>query len=199
MSGAPTSAADSLPPDLDDYAGLDPRLLVAAGWSEEELYWEELSATALFLIGRGDPAEHWQEAARVAAEIFAADDARRATSLANLALAEPARSAELLAEAGRLWVASAPWLARLQPERRARSSIFHLRMMRKYRGGYDHWSRDRYALLHAEGAAALAARAAGGYAVADPYRRWRDARPAGFTGGRKLHDAVQLIAPELPA
>lgn len=199
MSGAPTSAddeKDGLPPDLDDYAEMDPRALTLAGWSAEELYWEELQATALSLVGRGDPREHWQEAARVADEIFAAEDARRATSLANLALAEPAEAPALLAEAQRLWAASAPWVQGLKLERRARSAIYHLRLMRRYPGGYDHWSRDRYLALHAEGAPLLAARAAGTLVLAQPYRAWRDRRPPGFTDGRRLHDAVRLIAPD---
>lgn len=187
---------EELPPDLDDYAEMDPRALALAGWSEEELYWEELSATALSLLSREDPAEHWQEAARVAAEIFAADDARRATSLANLALVEPARAAALLAEAQGVWAASSAWVAGLKLERRARSAIYHMRLMRRYPGGYDHWSRDRYLALHAEGGTALAARAAGGLVLAEPYRAWRDQRPYGFTDGRRLHDAVRLIAPD---
>jgi hypothetical protein len=187
---------EELPPDLDDYAEMDPRALALAGWSEEELYWEELSATALSLLGRENPAEHWQEAARVAAEIFAAEDARRATSLANLALAEPARAAALLAEAQAIWAASGTWVASLKLERRARSAIYHMRLMRRYPGGYDHWSRDRYLALHAEGGQALAARAAGTLTLADPYRAWRDRRPYGFTDGRRLHDAVRLIAPD---
>lgn len=198
MSGAPTSADDAqgLPPDLDDYAEMDPRALALAGWSEEELYWEELLATALSLLGREDPREHWQEAARVAAGIFRPDDARRATSLANLALVEPDRGPALLAEAQAIWAASDPWVAGLKLERRARSAIYHLRLMRRYPGGYDHWSRARYLALHAEGRALLAARAAGGLVLPRPYRAWRDARPAGFTDGRRLHDAVRLIAPD---
>jgi hypothetical protein len=199
MSGAPTSADDgsgALPPDLDDYAEMDPRALALAGWSEEELFWEELQATALSLLGRADPREHWQEAARVAATIFQPDDARRATSLANLALAEPARAPSLLAEAAAIWAASDGWVAGLALERRARSAIYHLRLMRRYPGGYDHWSRARYLALHAEGGALLAARAAGTLALAAPYRAWRDQRPAGFNDGRRLHDAVRLIAPD---
>lgn len=197
MSGAPTSADDGLPPDLDDYAEMDPRALALAGWSEEELYWEELSAAALAAMTRESPAEHWREAARVAAEIFAPGDARRATSLANLALvAEPAERPALLAEAAALWQASEAWVRGLRLERRARSAIYHLRLLRRYPGGYDHWSRDRYLALHAEGGRLLAARAAGQFAAPAPYRAWRDARPPGFTDGRRLHDAVRLIAPD---
>jgi len=188
--------AGALPPDLDDYAGMDPRALALAGWSEEELFWEELQATALSLLGREDPREHWQEAARVAAEIFPPGDARHATSLANLALAEPERAPALLAEAQALWTASQAWVAGLALERRARSAIYHLRLMRRYPGGYDHWSRARYLALHAEGGPLLAARAAGTLALPAPYRAWRDQRPAGFNDARRLHDAVRLIAPD---
>ena len=47
-----------------------------------------------------------------------------------------------------------------------------------------------------EGATLLAARAQGNLRVAEPYRAWRDRRPPGFTDGRRLHDAVRLIAPD---
>ena len=49
--------------------------------------------------------------------------------------------------------------------------------MRRYPGGYDHWSRNRYLALHAEGATLLAARAQGSLRIAEPYRAWRDRRP----------------------
>jgi len=195
MSSEPTSAAD-LPPDLEDYAQLDPRVLIEAGWTPEELFWEELSATGLALAGRPQAAEYWQEAAQVAPEIFAEDDPRRATSLANLALAEPGRAEPLLAEARRLWLASAGWLAGLKPERRARSSLFHHRLMSKHRGGYDHWSQSRYRALHDAGLERLERRAGLSLAEADSYARWRRERPSAFDDRRRLAGAVFLIAPD---
>jgi hypothetical protein len=195
MSGEPTSAADGLPADLEDYEGLDPRVLVAAGWTPEELYWEELSATALALAGKPEAEQYWREAARAAPEIFAEDDPRRATGLANLALVEPARAAELLSEAVALWQGSERWLLSLRPERRARSSLFHLRLQSKHRGGYDHWSHQRYRQLHGEGLQRLMARASGGLVEDEDYRTWRGKRPVTFDDARRLTAAVYLIAP----
>lgn len=188
-------AAEALPPDLEEYAALDPQVLAAAGWSPEELYWEELSAAGLALPP-AEAADYWREAAAVAPTLFAEGDPRRATSLANLALVEPARSDSLLAEASSLWQAAGAWVAALRPERRARSSLFHLRLARKHPGGYDGWSRGRYAALLAEGAERLAARRAGRLVEAEPYARWRQARPAAFDDSRRLIAAVRLIAPD---
>jgi hypothetical protein len=196
MSSEPTSAADGLPADLDDYSELDPQVLIAAGWTPEELYWEELSATGLALAGKAAAADYWREAARVAPETFADDDPRRATSLANLALAEPARAGELMQEALALWQASESWLAGLRPDRRARSSLFHLRLMSKHRGGYDHWGRKRYRQLHGEGLQRLTKRAAGTLVEHNAYALWRRERPAGFDDFRRLADAVWLLAPD---
>ena len=196
MSSGPTSAADDLPPDLEDYEGLDPRVLIDAGWTPEELYWEELSATGLALTGKPQAEEYWREAARVAPEIFAADDPRRATSLANLALVEPANAAVLLTQAVDLWRASAGLVAALRAERRARSSLFHLRLLSKHRGGYDHWSRQRYQALYEAGLRRLEQRASGGLAEAESYALWRRQRPATFDDRRRLTAAVCLIAPD---
>lgn len=200
MSSGPTSAADDLPPDLppdlEDYEGLDPRVLLDAGWTPEELYWEELSATGLALAGRQQAAEYWREAARVAPETFAVDDLRRATSLANLALADEGQAAALLAQALDLWRANAGWVADLRPERRARSSLFHLRLMSKHRGGYDHWSRHRYQELYEAGLRRMELRAAGGLGEDESYALWRRHRPATFDDRRRLTGAVYLIAPD---
>lgn len=195
MSSEPILAAEAIPPDLDEYAALDPAVLAAAGWSAEELYWEELNAAGLALPP-AEAADYWREAAAVAPTLFAAKDPRRATSLANLALVEPARGAALLAEAAAVWQAAGDWVAALKPERRARSSLFHLRLARKHPGGYEGWSRARYTALLADGAARLAARRGGGLVEAEPHARWRQARPAAFDDSRRLIAAVRLIAPD---
>ncbi len=178
----------------------DPAFLARAGWTPEELYWEELSEAALALPP-AEAAAHWREAAAAARTYLEAEDARQATSLANLALAEAlaGRAAEarvLLEEAQRRWQAAQPWVARLAPERRARSSLFHLRLERKHQGGYDHWSRARYAGLYSEGRDALAHRVEGRYRPEAPLEAWRKAKPAGFEDARRLIAAVHLIAPD---
>ena len=189
-------AAERAPPHLDEYATLEPAVLQRAGWTPEELYWEELSAAALALLGKPEAAEYWREAARTAPDTFAPGDPRLATSLANLALVETRGADNLLAEAVTVWQASASWLADLRPERRARSSLFHLRLARRHLGGYDHWSRARYADLHAEGARRVAQCQSGVLSLTDPYADWRARRPADFDDGRRLAGAVLLIAPD---
>lgn len=192
---AETDRPERRPPDIDEYAGLDPAVLAAAGWTPEELYWEELSAAGLALCGHEEAKDYWREAASAAGDCFAPHDPRRATSLANLALAEPARAEALLGEAVSIWDAAGSWAASLRPERRARSSLFHLRLMRKHEGGYDHWSQERHAALLAQGGERLALRRAGRLSEPAAYALWRDRRPAAFDDSRRLIGAVYLIAP----
>ncbi len=126
MSGALTSA-------------VDPRVLEAlirAGWREADLAWETRQAEAAEhdASGRRDQAAAlWAEGLRLARAAFAGNDPRLAASLANQAQAlrragrdQAARA--LFEEALLAWDASGPWVAALAPERRARSSTFHLRL-----------------------------------------------------------------------
>ena len=192
MSGAPTSA-------------VDPRVLEAlirAGWREAELAWETRQAEAAEhdASGRHDEAAAlWAEGLRLARETFAGNDPRLAASLANQAQAlrragrdEAARG--LFEEALLAWDASGPWVAALAPERRARSSTFHLRLEAKHPGGYAQSSRERTQALAAEGRAALTALRDGREGGDDRLARWRSDRPEGYTDARKLMAAVLLIA-----
>ncbi len=192
MSGAPTSA-------------VDPRVLEAlirAGWREAELAWETRQAEAAEhdASGRHDEAAAlWAEGLRLARATFAGNDPRLAASLANQAQAlrragrdQAARA--LFEEALRAWDASAPWLAALAPERRARSSTFHLRLEAKHPGGYAHHSRERYQALAAEGRAALLALRDQQPPPFDGPARWAKERPEGYTDARKIMAAVLLVA-----
>jgi len=192
MSGAPTSA-------------VDPRVLEAlirAGWAEAELAWETRQAEAAGhdASGRHDEAAAlWAEGLRLARETFAGNDPRLAASLANQAQAlrragrdQAARA--LFDEAVLVWDASGPWVAALAPERRARSSTFHLRLESKHPGGYTHHSRERYETLAAEGRAALTALRDGREGGDDRLARWHKERPEGYTDGRTLMAAAFLIA-----
>lgn len=192
MSGAPTSAVDPLVLEA----------LLRAGWCEAELAWETRQAEAAEHDAAGRPdaaAALWAEGLRLARETFAGNDPRLATSLANQAQAqrragreEPAR--RLFDEAVLVWDASAPWVAALAPERRARSSTFHLRLESKHPGGYAHHSRERYEALAAEGRAALLALRDEKPPPFDGPARWRAERPEGYTDARKLIAAVLLVA-----
>ncbi len=192
MSGALTSA-------------VDPRVLEAlirAGWREAEFAWETRQAEAAEhdAAGRHDEAAVlWAEGLRLARATFAGNDPRLAASLANQAQAlrragrdEAARA--LFEEALLAWDASAPWLAALAPERRARSSTFHLRLESKHPGGYAHHSRERYQALAAEGRTALLALRDGREGDDDRLARWHRERPEDYSDARKLLAAVLLLA-----
>jgi len=184
---------------MSELETIDPRLLERAGWSPEELYWEELSEAALDLPP-AEAAQHWREAAAAAPACFSAGDARLATSLANLAMAEslvgdPVLAPHLLERAVAAWQESSDWVSQLKPERRARSSLFHQRLQSKHPGAYDHWSLERYQALYRQGAAALAARRDAAYRPEiPPLQAWRQQRPAGLEDSRRLIAAVTLIA-----
>ncbi len=192
MSGAPTSAVD--PRALE--------ALIRAGWSETDLAWETRQAEAAEhdASGRHDEAAAlWAEGLRLARATFAGNDPRLAASLANQAQAlcragrdQAARA--LFEEALLAWDASGPWLAALAPERRARSSTFHLRLESKHPGGYALHSRERYEALAAEGRAALLALRDGRNAGDDRLARWRNDWLEGYSDARKLIAAVLLIA-----
>ncbi len=192
MSGAPTWA-------------VDPRVLEAlirAGWREAELAWETRQAEAAEhdASGRRDQAAAlWAEGLRLARATFAGNDPRLAASLANQAQAlrragRAAAARALFEEALLAWDASAPWVAALAPERRARSSTFHLRLESKHPGGYAHHSRERYEALAADGRAALLAPRDEKPPPLDGPTRWAKERPDGYTDARKLMAAVLLVA-----
>jgi hypothetical protein len=198
MSGAPTSG-----PERPDTLAL-----LGAGWSEAELDWErrqEEAAERGHAGARDEAAALWAEGLQLARRNFPRNDPRLATSLANHALAlnragkaETAR--RLLDEALLVWDSGKSWLDALAPERRARSSLFHLRLEAKHPGGYEYFSRERYQTLFEEGRAAIQALSDGcgapdaPDAPDDSLARWRKDRPEGFTDARKLLAAVLLIA-----
>lgn len=192
MSGVPTSAAE--PPDA--------AALARAGWSDAELTWEhvqEAAAEALAGGGWDTAASLWRTALTLARETFEPGDPRLAASLANQAAAarhggDGEAATALFDEARAVWEACRPWVAALAPERRSRSSLFHLRLERKHPSGYDHHSRARYEALAEEGREVTEGLAAGSAEPRGALARWRAERPAGYSDGRKLLAAVLLLA-----
>ncbi len=197
MSDAPTSGGDrpaATPPDAD--------ALERAGWSDAELTWELVQETAAEAL----MADDWQQAVSLwafgldlARVTFDAADPRLATSLANQAVAlrragEDAAADALFDEALAVWACSGPWVLALAPERRARSSTFHLRLETRYPGGYDQQARARYTTLAEEGRSAAQALKDGDQSSRDALARWRKERPAGYVDARKLLAAVLLLA-----
>jgi len=197
MSGAPTSGGDG--PD----AGLpDAEALARAGWSEAELTWEQIQEAAAEAQATGDwqqATSLWAVALELARETFEAADPRLATSLANQAVAqrragEEAAAAASFDEALAVWACSGPWVLALAPERRARSSTYHLRLETRYPRGYDRHARARHMALAEEGYGAVRALKAGGARPRGALPRWRIERPPGYVDVRKLLAAVLLLA-----
>jgi hypothetical protein len=197
MSDAPTSGGDrpaAPPPDAE--------ALARAGWSEEELTWElvqETAAEALMADDWKQAVSLWAFGLDLARTTFDASDPRLATSLANQAAAlrragEDAAADALFDEALAVWACSGPWVLALAPERRARSSTFHLRLETRHPGGYDQHARARHTALAEEGRAAAQALKDGGQSSRGALARWRKERPAGYVDARKLLAAVLLLA-----
>ena len=94
---------------------------------------------------------------------FAPDDPRRAATLHARALmiAGPDGIEAGLAAALEAWQAAGPWVERMAPGARARSSLFHMRLESKHRGVYPGMARQRCRrMLHAGMALVEAERAA---------------------------------------
>lgn len=192
MSGAPTSGDE----------GPDPLALLGAGWTPEELAWEQAQERAADAAEAGcheAAVDAWAEALRLARANFATGDPRLAASLTNQSAGlifkgEDQAATSLLREALLVWDGSGPWVEALRPERRARSSTFHLRLASKNPGQWDRFSRERYAALAAEGRAATKAWAEGIPPQGGAYDRWRAEKPESFTDARKLMAAALLVA-----
>ena len=129
-----------------------------------ERRWEArvLAGLAAFQAGRVDDAYTAWRSAAATARAFAPDDPRRAASRTHLALCHAAAGNDRAARrafrrALRAWGAAEGWVARMEAGRRARSSLFHLRLERKHRGRYDALARAEFAKLLAAGRAAALA------------------------------------------
>ena len=192
MSDERISAAD----------GIDAAALARAGWHNAELVWEQIQETAAESLIAGDLAdacELWLGALEVAETQFVAGDPRLATSLANAARAhrragDQRAAAESYARAISGWADCDGWMTALAPERRARSSMFHLRLESKHRGGYEQHSQARYRALAEETRAHLARLAAGAPPDTARLARWRNDKPAGLEDSRRLLAAALLLA-----
>lgn len=197
MSGAPTSGDDRPTGPLPDAEAL-----ARAGWSDAELTWEQAQEAAAEALAAGDWPQAislWTVGLELARATFGAGDPRLATSLANQAVAlrrsgDDGAAGPLFDEALAVWARSGPWVLALEPERRARSSTFHLRLETRHAGDYRRRTRARYAALAEEGRAAVEALRDGRAAARGALARWRGERPAGYVDARRLLAAVLLLA-----
>ncbi len=172
-----------------------------AGWRTADLNWERLQEEANLRYRSGDTARAvklWRRAGWIGLWRFRVSDPRRATTLANLALADrragrEARARRRYAKARRIWGEVDSFIAAMQIAPRARSSLFHLRMEAKHRDTYQQNMRIRMTAFARETAEALAALERAEPVTCRLYERWRGEKPAVFDDTRKLLAAALLV------
>lgn len=178
----------------------------AAGWRGCDLGWERLQEQAHAALRNGDShraARLWRRAWWLAMLRLSRRDPRYATSLANAGMAARLTGNEALARrryahALRLWGAVPDWVEGMTIARRARSSLFHLRMEAKHWDTYQANMRRRTLNFAREAAACLDAAANGASAPFRLHDRWRGEKPAVFDDMRKFLGAALLLATQDP-
>ncbi len=193
MSAPPTSASDRR---------TQRAMARKAGWHLADLTWEGLQEAGnahLLADDHRAAAACFRRAAWLAYFCIARDDPRRATSLANQAAMDrlagrEKRARRRYAEARRIWAGTVPWITGMTIARRARSSLFHLRMEARHWDTYQENMRTRMARFATETGEALAALEQGSPSPHRLYGRWRGEKPAVFDDTRKLLAAALLVA-----
>ena len=200
-SGEPISVAENW--SVED--------LLNAGWSEDDLAWEQSAERSVEALAQGDIALAKQEAGaalRLARSKFEPIDPRLAASLVNFAASlrqgDPASDiAPLFREALDIWRRADPWIARMDAPRVARSSLYHMRLEALHRDIYRERWRVRWREIAAEAKLRLealnAAPDSSPAAPSEVLARWRRERPAMLNDTRKLMAAAYLLlAPPAP-
>lgn len=182
------------------------RDLLAAGWTEADLEWERLSEQALADLSEARDDEAFaaiREALFLARRHFKADDPRLAASLtsqaAAVAAADPQADVDVIVRsATAAWSACDRMVEAMSAPRRARSSLFHLRMERLHRDTYQERWRDegrrQLAQVRSSLAAADTPRLIGPEEARARLAHWRRERPAALSDPRKLGAAIALLA-----
>lgn len=178
------------------------RAALAQGWRRADLAWERLQEQANSDLEAGRTraaARGFRRAWLLSLLAFRRRDPRRATSLANAALAARLSGAERrafrrYAEARRLWAQVPGGLEEIEIRPRARSSLFHLRMEARHWDTFCANMRTRLAAMVAETDACLAAIAAGEPPPHRLHARWAGEKPAVFDDTRKVLAACLLVA-----
>ena len=192
MSAPPTSASDA-----------DVELVAArkAGWRRADLDWERLQERGNVLLLEGDrvgATRCFRRAGWIALWRFPKTDPRRAATLANLARADrlsghEGRARRRYAKARRLWAGVDDWIGGMEAARRARSSLFHMRMEARHWDTYQENMRARMRAFAAETAESLAAMEKGETAPHRLFERWCGEKPSVFDDTRKFLSAALLI------
>ena len=193
MSDVPALAPE---PDMECAAAC------AAGWHGFDIGGERLQERAYAALRTGDrkrAARLFRSAWWLAISSLSRNDPRYATSLANAGMAawlvgNYALARRHYARALRLWGAVPGWVEDMTIARRARSSLFHLRMEAKHWDTYQGNLRHRARYFAREAATCLDAATHGVPAFFRLYDRWRGERPALFDDMRKSLGAALLLA-----
>jgi len=192
----------SVPRILDfDPSDTEYRAARAAGWSRSDLLWERLQERGNACFEASDVAgarRAWRRAYWLGLALFSGADPRRATGLANLGhiarmTGHEARARRRFAAALRLWGGADDFIAGMTIARRARSSLFHLRMEALHWDTYCDNLRRRLRIFAAETAGALDALAEGQPVGCRLSSRWRGEKPAVFDDTRKFLAAALLV------
>ena len=192
MSEQPTSAFE---------AEADHVVARNAGWRRVDLEWERLQEQGNTLLGSGNlvgATRCFRRAGWIAFWRFEKDDPRRVATLANLALADridghEGRARRRYAKARRLWAERDPWIEGMTVARRARSSLFHLRMEARH---WETYRDNTCARMRAFGAETAEALAALERSEAPPHRlfdRWRGEKPSVFDDTRRFLAAALMV------
>ncbi len=196
MCAQPISASEPDPYERDLKAAK------AAGWRKVDLDWERLQEAGLAAWRAGDEATaiaKWRKARRLAFWRFRRRDPRYATSLANAAMAARLHGNEtkahaLYTQALVIWRRVPAQIETLELARRARSSMFHLRMEARHWDTFLANQRKRIAGFVADAHAALDALKDGRQPDCRLYERWKGEKPPVFDDYRKMLAAALLIA-----
>ena len=193
MSEPPTSASDG-----------DTELAAArrAGWRKADLDWERRQEAGNAALVAGDHAEAarcFRRAGWIAFLRFPGTDPRQATTLANLAFADrlagrEARARRRYAKARRIWAGVEDSISGMTIARRARSSLFHMRMEAKHWDTYQQNTRIRMAAFARETATALEALSEGRPPGCRLFGRWKAEKMPVFDDVRKFLAAALLVA-----
>ena len=183
----------------------DLKELLNAGWSETDLAWETAAEATADAAAQNDyllAKEEAGQALQMARANFEPIDPRLGTSLANYGVClnltgDDQAKASLFAKALEVWKGSAPWIARMDAPRVARSSMFHLRMEARHRDTYRGLWQQRWREIAAETVKRLDALNAPDTVItapaSDTLAVWRRERPAMLNDTRKLMAAALLL------
>lgn len=171
-------------------------------WSRGDVFWESCQERAAFSWLRKKRIRAkclWHLAYVYALLFFNAKDPRMAVSLANASLLAKRAGRESLArrrleKALSIWATVPAWIEEMHIARRARTSLYHLRLELVHWSIYEANLRRRMRNFADETDASLQALAGGRMPPHRHFARWRGEKPAIRDDTRKLLSACLLLA-----